>query len=109
VISSQFLFKGKKTTFTILVVKRLPAAAKVTVSCAGRGCPLKRKAVAHGAETLNLLKKLGRVVLRAGDTFQVRIDGAGGRSKVGRWVARNGRAPKFGVSCATGGRATSCT
>ncbi|MEA2311153.1 MAG: large repetitive protein [Solirubrobacteraceae bacterium] len=107
-IFSQFLFKGSKTTFTLLAIKRLPAAAKVTVTCKGRGCPLKRKAVAHGAGTLNLLSKVGRIVLRSGNVLQVRIEGDGGRSKTGRWQARSGRAPRFGVTCTSAGRGTPC-
>jgi hypothetical protein len=40
------------------------------------------------AGTLNLLKKLKKLVLRAGNVLEVRVSGAKGDAKVGRWVIR---------------------
>ena len=60
-ITGSYGYNAKKTWFTILRIKKLPATAKVVVTCKGKGCSLKSKKVAHKGGTVNLMKKLKKL------------------------------------------------
>ena len=69
------------------------------MSCKGKGCSLKSKKVAHKGGTVNLLKTLKKLTVRAGGTVQVRITAADGRVKIARWTARKKKTAKFAAGC----------
>jgi hypothetical protein len=107
---SAYVWKGPTTRFTVLSVKGLPGTAKVLVTCKGRGCAFKRRAVSHRGGRLNLLKALKRVRLKKGAVLEVRVTDARGQLKVARYVVRRGKAPKASYRCAApGGKLHGCS
>ncbi len=108
-ITGAYGYNAKKTWFTLLRVRGLPADAKVVVSCKGKGCSLKSKKVAHKGGTVNLLKTLKKLTVRPGGTVQVRITAADGRVKIARWTARKKKTAKFAAGCVgAGGKLAAC-
>jgi hypothetical protein len=80
-----FTRRGATTTFTRLSVAKLPAGAKVTVTCRGGGCPKRTP-------------KLSAVLkhrLRAGAVVQITIAKPGMATKTVRLTVRAGKEPKL--------------
>ena len=108
-ITGSYGYNAKKTWFTILRIKKLPATAKVVVTCKGKGCSLKSRKVAHKGGTVNLMKALKKLSVRPGGTIQVRVTSASGRVKLARWTARKGKLARFDVGCVgAGGKLSDC-
>ena len=108
-ISSGFDYKGPRTTFKVLALRSLPKGSKVVVTCKGRGCKFKRRAIATSGSKLNVLKKLRRIVLRSGAVLQLTITGPQGQRKVATWKVRTGKSPALTYRCAApGGKLGRC-
>jgi hypothetical protein len=107
-ITSLFVWKGARTTFTSMRITDLPRSAKVLVTCKGKGCVAARRTIKHSGGTVNLLKKLKRVKLRSGALLQVRLTD-GGATKLASWKIRTGKAPRMSFRCApAGGKLSRC-
>jgi hypothetical protein len=108
-VSYNVVYKGKLTTFTRLVVTGLPKTAKLSVACKGAGCAAKSKALKHAGGTLNVLKALKKLKLRAGASLTITVRGDGGAKLIGSFVIRAGKAPSARYRCAeAGGRLRAC-
>ena len=84
-----------RTTLRSLTPRGLPHAARVTVSCAGAGCP-RLSARAQPAARIGVLERAlrGRV-LRAGDRVLITVTAPGrGRERIAITI-RSGRAPQL--------------
>jgi uncharacterized repeat protein (TIGR02543 family) len=68
---------GKKTVFRKLMLKGLPAGAKVTATCAGRGCPFKRRQVEAPQGVADLTKSFGGRRLAANVLIRLEPSAAG--------------------------------
>jgi Thrombospondin type 3 repeat len=93
---------GKRSTrFTKLAVTKVPAGAKVRITCktAAAGCPFKSKTVkAKQAGTVNLLALLKKRSLRPGAVLTIRVSAPGAIGKTAVITVRAGKAPKRVVS-----------
>ena len=108
-VSYNVVYKGRLTTFTRLVVTGLPKTAKLSVTCKGAGCAVKSKALKHAGGTLNVLKALKKLKLRAGASLTITVRGDGGAKLIGSFVIRAGKAPSARYRCAeAGGRLRAC-
>lgn len=105
-----FVYKGKTTTFTSLAITGLPKTAKVAVKCQGSGCAGKSKALKHSGATLNVLKALEKLKLKAGAVVTVTVRGDGGAQSLARYVVRAGKGPAVTYRCAkAGGKLGACS
>jgi hypothetical protein len=82
---------GKRfTRITKLAVDGLSAGAKVTVSCAGKGCTLRSKTLTASGPRLALTKLVRRAKLRPGTVVKVTVAG----QQTTKLTVRRGKAPK---------------
>jgi uncharacterized protein YuzE len=73
-------------------IGRLPRTGKLTVSCAGRGCPFRVRST--GAKRLKAFtQRLRGTVFRAGDRVTITVSAPGRVSERGVLTIRNGRKP----------------
>jgi Ca2+-binding RTX toxin-like protein len=90
----------------------VPAGTKITLTCKGTKCPLKRKVVKrpHGAARVNLLKAFGkRRTLRAGNVLTITIAAPNTIAKRVRFTVRRGKTPRPVVTCKPpGGERAAC-
>ncbi len=90
----------------------VPAGTKITLTCKGPKCPIKRKVVKRpaGAARVNLLKAFGkRRTLRAGDVLTITIAAPNTIAKRVRFTIRGGRTPRPVVTCKPpGGTRAAC-
>jgi hypothetical protein len=70
-----------------LKITQLPARAKLTVTCKGRGCPFKSRATTTG----DLTKLFKRRKLSKGTVVDVRIDAPGYKSVVVRFTVKGNK------------------
>jgi hypothetical protein len=82
-----------------------PVGARVTVTCRGRGCPIRSEGVLAGAGHVNAsgtqviaFRRLQRS-LRAGVVLEIRVSRAGQIGKFVRFVIRHGKLPTRQDSC----------
>ncbi len=107
-ISSLFVWNGATTRFSSVRITDLPRTATVQLSCKGKGCRFARRTIPHKGRTLNVLKKVRRLQLRAGARLQVRL-GDAGAVKLASWRIRRAKAPKMSFRCApAGGKLARC-
>jgi hypothetical protein len=83
---------------------RAPVGARVSISCRGRTCPMRRTAqliAAKGRRTVQTVKvtRLRNARLRAGTVLEVRVTKAGRIGKYVRFTFRSGKAPKRSDRC----------
>lgn len=97
-------FNRRGARFTRFVVDA-PAAARVTVTCAGRGCPFARRTFRPGR-----IKALERRRLRPGARITVRVTQAGFIGKYTSIVVRRGQVPRRTDRCLRPGstKASAC-
>ena len=116
---------GKRATkFTNLVVTKLQPGARVFVSCAGKGCPFKKRrrvAVKRNAKTVTLTKvfnpkRKGRprrvAKLRVGTKVIVAVTAPDQIGRLFTLTMRKGRGPRLAKACLAVGsptQQTSCT
>ena len=116
---------GKRATkFTNLVVTKLQPGARVFVSCAGKGCPFKKRrrvAVKRNAKTVTLTKVINpkrkgrprRVAkLRVGTKVIVAVTAPDQIGRLFTLTMRKGRGPRLAKACLAVGsptQQTSCT
>jgi hypothetical protein len=89
------------------------AGARVTVTCKGRGCPIKsasRMTVSRKGKVAPVEFPRFERSLRAGVTLEIRVFKAGMIGKYTRFVVRSGRLPLRDDACLTlaGVKATTC-
>jgi hypothetical protein len=93
---------------TVLSV-RAPVGARVTITCRGSSCPLRRSArriAAKGGRTVQTItfSRLRNQRLRPGTVLEVRVTRAGRIGKYVRFTFVKARAPKRSDRCLTPGR-----
>ena len=100
--------RGKVTTFVKLSIGSLPRNATVKVSCKGRGCKGKSRTLRHNGGSLNVLKALRGLKVRAGARIAITVSD-GGKRKVATYVIRNGKTVVASYRCAkAGGKLATC-
>jgi len=110
VVTNQWAVSGAVTRLQTLVLRNAPAGARVTLTCAGRGCPIKRP------RRRTVGRDLARVVLHAGFrrarlrpgarlTLAVRADGTIGRTYV--FTVKRNALPVSRISCRAPGASRS--
>ena len=105
-----FLFVGKQTKFTSLMVIGLPKTAKVTVVCKGGGCAGKSKTLKHSGGRFNVVKALKALKLKPGAKLTVSVRGEGNAQAIARYVIRKGKRPVDTYRCAkAGGKLVACS
>jgi hypothetical protein len=86
---------GKRfTRITKLAVDGLSAGAKVTVSCAGKGCTLRSKTVTAAGASVVLSKLVRKAKLRPGAVLTVTVPG----QPTTKLTIRRGKAPRLQVA-----------
>jgi len=98
---------GARTTIRRLLVRRVPAGARVRVRCLGRRCLFEsRRAGRPRRGDVNVLRVLNRRQrrLRAGQTLEVRITKTGAVGRVVRFKIRRGKLPSSRSLCIPAGR-----
>jgi hypothetical protein len=73
-------------------VSKLPAAASVTISCRGRGCPLRIRH-ADKRKLKRLVASVQGTIYRAGDHVYITVSAPGYLSERARFTIRNGALP----------------
>ncbi len=99
----------RKTRFTLLKLRNLPARASVTVTCTGRGCPaaLRGKGVTLPGTSPSLkLTRLVKSRLKSGTRIVVTITAPGSRTTVKTIVIRKHKAPRVATTCVLPGAST---
>jgi hypothetical protein len=101
----------KGTRVTALLVKDVPAAGSVLVTCSGRGCPFRRLVPRVAHHRASATRRFGHHRLAPGVHVEVRITAPGSIGKVVRYAVRGGgRLPKSTQLCLPPGasRPTRC-
>ena len=78
----------------------------ITISCAGRRCPIKTTTVKPKGSSRNLLSSLKSRAFRAGQTVDVRIAAPGHHSKLLRFKLAKGKVPVGKSYCVRAGEKT---
>ena len=81
------------------VHRRAPKGARIEVTCAGRGCPLREVAQATARGTKALHMPQFERALRAGTQLTITVAKPGYISKVTRITIRRGKAPARSDQC----------
>lgn len=87
-------FQSGTTVFRKLMLKGLPAGAKVAATCAGKGCPFKRKSPKVAAGSASLTPLLANHPLNAGTLLELTISAPGMTGETIDLRIRAGKAPK---------------
>jgi len=97
----EFLYKGPRTHFTLLIVNQLPAGGIVEVRCRGGGCPFatNRVKAKPGQKRVTLTNLLKGRRLRVGATLEVRVSAPQTIGRVERFRIRRGKGPVHTVLC----------
>ena len=83
---------GKRATVIFQFdVKDIPAGARVSMRCKGKGCPFERKSVEPKGSTAKLAKHFKGARLKPGTTLEVRVTAPGMVGKVVRYTFRSRR------------------
>jgi hypothetical protein len=82
-------------------VTALPPRATVRLSCAGNGCPFKRRTDRTARSAIDLLRDLGAAAreVTAGQTLEVHVSAHAYDGKLVRYRLRNGQRPSAVVRC----------
>jgi len=97
----EFLYKGPRTHFTLLVVRQLPSGGVVEVRCRGGGCPFSTNRIKAkpGQKQVTLTNLFRGRQLRAGATLEVRVSAPQTIGRVERFHIRRGKGPTHTVLC----------
>ncbi len=77
-VRTVWAFRGRRTRVLALTPTGVPADAKITLRCRGRGCPFKRRAVrTRGRAKVALIRYLRRARLRPGARLSVLVSRPG--------------------------------
>jgi hypothetical protein len=96
------------TTIRRLVVLRVPAHARVNVTCSGAGCPfsVKRGGAAGRTRTVNLTSLFGPASLAPAATFAVSVTKTNTLGRVWRFTVRRAAQPLLNPGCLQPGSLT---
>jgi hypothetical protein len=91
---------GTATTVVRLVVKHVPAGARVRMRCRGAGCPFGSTSVTRRRDGRAVLTgRLRGARLAPGTVLEIRITAPLAIGKVVRFTVRSGAVPRFTVRC----------
>ena len=93
-VAAKWRRAGRATRVRSLVVTRLPAGAKVTVSCRGKGCSFKRRTFRARQGKVSLTKVLRKARLRKGARLTLAVSAPGYTKQTVRFTARSPKAPR---------------
>jgi hypothetical protein len=105
-ITGRYNLKSRRTRFTALSVRSLPAGAKVVITCKGgksKGCPYKKKSYTPTKGRIDAMKSFRKARLRAKAVVTVTVTAADGQRKLTKWTMRATKLPKRADSCAPAG------
>jgi hypothetical protein len=91
-ITLRWTWSARRTVLDWVHIGRLPPGATLVLSCAGRGCPFRRR-TARGAGIARLLHRLRGRRFHAGDRLTVALGASGQRSERGVLVIRSDARP----------------
>jgi hypothetical protein len=105
-VRNAFLVFAAFTRVSRLAVHDVPAGAKITVTCRGRGCPFrsKRRAARRAQRKIDLVKPLRRASLRPKSVLEVRVTAPQTIGKVVRFEIRRRAAPTSEALCLPPGK-----
>jgi hypothetical protein len=105
-VRNRWLVDRRATKVTALSVSGAPAGARVTVTCAGKGCPFAKRSrqVPRNGKAGFTAALQGRA-LRPGAVLEIRITAAGAIGKLVRYTVRKGKLPKALTLCLAPGAA----
>jgi hypothetical protein len=83
---------GPVTELTKLRFQRLPRRARVTITCAGHGCP-RARASASARHLGSLRRRLVGRTFQSGDRIRIRVSAPGDLGELAQLVIRAGREP----------------
>ena len=98
-ITARWLVRQRYTRARQLLVRALPAGARVRLRCRGRGCPFKRRAVPTRTGTANAGRRLAGARLRPGTVLELRVTSAAAPAQLLRYAIRRGKRPKLTRLC----------
>jgi hypothetical protein len=93
-VSVKWRRAGRVTRVRSLIITRLPAAAKVTVSCRGKGCSFRRGTFSARRGKVSLTKALRKARLRKGARLTLTVSAPGYTKQTVRFTARSPKAPR---------------
>ena len=105
-VRNRWIVKRRATKVTAFSVSGAPAGARVTVTCAGKGCPFakrSRQVPANGKAGFTAALEGHR--LKPGAVIEIRITAPGAIGKVVRYTVRKGKLPKAQTLCLAPGAA----
>jgi hypothetical protein len=113
VVSNQWGVARTFARLRTLVVHNAPTGARITLTCKGRGCPIKkarRRTVARELQRITLHKGFRRARLRIGTRLRLTITAAGTIGRTYTYVVKRGAPPTRTTVCRAPGekRGRSC-
>jgi hypothetical protein len=96
-----YFVRGKRTRFTRLYVRDVPAGSVVTLACRGKSCPFKtrRVIVKRATRVLSLVSRFKGKRLRAGVRVELTVTHPATVGTVVRWTMRSGADPRRTELC----------
>jgi hypothetical protein len=111
-VANQWTVRKSGAKLRKLQTGPVPAGTKITLTCKGTRCPIKRKVVKRpeGAARVNLLTAFGKHrTLRAGNVLTITISAPNTIAKRVRFTVRRGNTPRPVVTCKPpGGERAAC-
>jgi hypothetical protein len=98
-IAARWLVRRAYTRARRLLLRALPAGARVRLRCRGRGCPFARRRVPTRAGAANAGRHLAGARLRPGTVLELRVTAAGAPAQVLRYTIRRGKRPRLTRLC----------
>ena len=99
-VRNRWLVKRRSTKVTGFSVSGAPSGARVTVTCAGKGCPFaKRSRQVPANGKVGFTGALEGHRLKPGAVIEIRITAPGWIGKVVRYTVRSGKLPKATTLC----------
>jgi hypothetical protein len=83
-----------RTRVDELTIKNLGRSARVAVTCAGDGCPFRRKAAKVTNGKAKLARLFGKADLGLGTRIELHVAAGGSPARIIRFTVRKGRQPK---------------
>jgi hypothetical protein len=93
-VSVKWRRAGRVTRVRSLIITRLPAAARVTDSCRGKGCSFRRRTFSARRGKVSLTKALRKARLRNGARLTLTVSAPGYTKQTVRFTARSPKAPR---------------
>lgn len=112
-VTGRYNLRARRTRFTALSVRNVPAGAKVVITCKGgkrKGCPYKKKTYTEFAKgRVDAIRSFRKKRLKAKAVVTVTVTSAAGERKITKWTMRSTKLPRRADSCApAGARLKSC-